>query len=139
MKKLLGIVVLGLLFGGNAYANIFSCTVDDRGNKFKFVITVDENKISGLVSIPRDDVDSESKVTVLVREGYMAKIIITESNSIIKKGSYDLFVFENQKKDGTDYFKAIYSPKPWSGLIHTLNIDVTDPNLPIYFHFLICP
>jgi len=137
MKKLLVIVVLSLLVSGNTFANIFDCEVNDFGKfdnkvKINFTIVVEDNIQKTLTTVNNNELRFDSDDHVVITNGNNGKIIITESNNLISKGSYDLFVFMNQKKNGTDYFKAIFSQD--YGLIHTLSIDVTEKEMPVYLN-----
>ena len=133
MKKLFGIVFLSLIFSGNAYANIFDCKIDEGAN-IDLTIVVEDNIEKTLTTVDNNELRFESDDHIVITSGNNGKLIITESNNLISKGSYDLFVFVNQKKNGTDYFKAIFSQGVYSELIHTLNIDVTEKNMPIYLN-----
>ena len=133
MKKILGIVVLSFLLSGNAYANIFDCEIVE-GAKIDLTIVVEDNINKTLTTVDNNKLSFDSDDHIVITSGNNGKLIITESNNLIGKGSYDLFIFMNQKKNGTDYFKAIFSQGVYSGLIHTLNIDVTEKHMPIYLN-----
>ena len=133
MKKLLGIVVLSFLFGKNAYANIFDCEIVEGAN-IDLTIVVDDNIEKTLTTVDNNKLRFDSDDHIVITSGNNGKLIITESNNLISKGSYDLFVFVNQKKNGTDYFKGIFSQGAHSQLIHTLYIDVTEKHMPVYLH-----
>ena len=133
MKKLLGIVVLGLLLSGNGNANIFDCEIVE-GAIIDLTIVVEDNIEKTLTTVDSKERRIDSDDHIVITSGNNGKLIITESNDLISKGSYDLFVFVNQKKNGTDYFKAIFSQGAYSQLIHTIYIDVTEKHMPVYLN-----
>ena len=133
MKKLLGIVVLGLLLSGNGNANIFDCEIVE-GAIIDLTIVVEDNIEKTLTTVDNNELRFDSDDHIVITSGNNGKLIITESNDLISKGSYDLFVFVNQKKNGTDYFKAIFSQGAYSQLIHTIYIDVTEKHMPVYLN-----
>lgn len=139
MKKLLGMVVFSLFLSGNTFANIFDCKINDFNQfgykvKINFTIVVEDNIQKTLTTVNNNELRFDSDDHIVISNGNNGKIIITESSTLISKGSYDLFVFMNQKKSGTDYFKAIFSQGVYSGLIHTLSIDVTEKDMPVYLN-----
>ena len=136
MKKLLGIVVLVLLLSGNAHANIFNCKIDDTdlaGNRsiLKFVIDVDDNNQSTLTT-SRFGEFSYTSDDFILSSGYNGKIIITSNGFSLREGSYYLFVFDNSKKGGGNFFKAIFTESNLVGLMHTVIIQVWENNMPVY-------
>ena len=137
MKKLLGIVVLGLFLSGNASANIFNCIIDDYdlpGNKvlIDIVIDMDSSNKSNLTTVRRDRLEFTSDDFILNSSGYNGKLIITSSSYIIGKGSYNLYVSANSKKGDSIYFKGIFFESYLSDLIHSVIIEVWSPKMPIY-------
>ena len=138
MKKLLGIVVLGLVLSGNAFANIFNCVIDDynfSGNQkvdISIVIDVDNLNKSALATTRSNVLDFTADDFILTSAGHNGKLIITSSSYFIKKGSYDLFVSSNSKKGDPFYFKGIFSENNRTDLIHTIIIEVWSPSMPIY-------
>ena len=60
------------------------------------------------------------------------KIIITSNGFSLREGSYDMFVFDNSKKGGNNYFKAIFTEGNFEGLMHTVTIKVWENNMPVY-------
>ena len=97
MKKLLGIVVLGLYLSGNGNANIFDCEIVE-GAIIDLTIVVEDNIEKTLTTVDNNELRFDSDDHIVIRSGNNGKLIITESNDLISKGSYDLFVFVNQKK-----------------------------------------
>ena len=138
MKKLLWIVVLGLVLSGNAFANIFNCVIDDynfSGNQkvdISIVIDVDNLNKSALATTRSNVLDFTADDFILTSAGHNGKLIITSSSYFIKKGSYDLFVSSNSKKGDPFYFKVILSENARTHLIHTVIIEVWSPSMPIY-------
>ena len=137
MKKLLAIVVLGLFLSGNAFANIFNCKIDDTdfaGHKstLKFVIDVNDFNKSTLTTSRFSEFNYTSDDFILSSEGYNGKIIITSNGFSLREGSYNMFVFENSKKGGNNYFKAIFTEGNFEGLMHTITIKVWENNMPVY-------
>ena len=127
MKKLLGILVLGLLFSNIAYANIFNCKIDDTdfaGNKvlIKLVIDVEDFNYSTLTTSRSNEFDFTSDDFILSSRGNNGSIIITSSNYVLKEGSFDLFVFANAKKGENQFFKAIFTEQNFEGLLHSVII-----------------
>ena len=138
MKKLLWIVVLGLVLSGNAFANIFNCVIDDynfSGNQkvdISIVIDVDNLNKSALATTRSNVLDFTADDFILTSAGHNGKLIITSSSYFIKKGSYNLFVSSNSKKGDPFYFKGIFSENARTDLIHTVIIEVWSPSMPIY-------
>ena len=128
MKKLLGIVVLGLLLSGNVFAEIFKCEIN---KKHTVVIKVDRNQ------------EPQSLVTVDIEKGIFNNDSVIATTSVLKgeliefKGDksrdYDLIVLHNAKKDSDWSFRAIY----FEGIppyVITVKIDYWDKNHPIYIY-----
>ena len=128
MKKLLGIVVLGLLLSGNVFAEIFKCEIN---KKHTVVIKVDRNQ------------EPQSLVTVDIEKGIFNNDSVIATTSVLKgeliefKGDksrdYDLIVLHNAKKDSDWSFRAIY----FEGIppyVITVKIDYWDKNHPIYMY-----
>ena len=138
MKKLLGIIVFGLILNGNAFANIFNCVIDDydiSGNKVDITIVIDVDNFnkSSLVTTRSMTSNMTADDFIFTLDGRNGKLIITSSSySTIKKGSYDLFVSSNSKKDDNNYFKGIFTERSLTDLIHTVIIEVWSPEMPIY-------
>ena len=133
MKKLLIIILFNLATSWCALANIFDCKIIE-GAKIDLTIVVEDNITKTLTTVHNNELRFESDDHIVISSGNNGKLIVTESNNLISKGSYNLFIFMNQKKNGTDYFKAIFSQGALSGLIHTINIDVTEKNMPIFLN-----
>ena len=138
MKKLLGIIVFGLILNGNAFANIFNCVIDDydiSGNKVDITIVIDVDNFnkSSLVTTRSMTSNRTADDFTFTLDGRNGKLIITSSSFfMIKKGSYDLFVSSNSKKDDNNYFKGIFTERSFTDLIHTVIIEVWSPKMPIY-------
>ena len=138
MKKLLGIIVFGLILNGNAFANIFNCVIDDydiSGNKVDITIVIDVDNFnkSSLVTTRSMTSNMTADDFIFTLDGRNGKLIITSSSySTIKKGSYDLFVSSNSKKDDNNYFKGIFTERSLTDLIHTVIIEAWSPEMPIY-------
>ena len=128
MKKLLGIVVLGLLLSGNVFAEIFKCEIN---KKHTVVIKVDRNQ------------EPQSLVTVDIEKGIFNNDSVIATMSVLKgeliefKGDksrdYDLIVLHNAKKDSDWSFRAIYFEGVPAYVI-TVKIDYWDENHPIYMY-----
>ena len=139
MKKVLRIVVLGLLMCSNTYAeNVFNCeiigkTSFDTPVYAKIIIKVNDNSSTKLGINKLESELYKNKNLLLVKEGYMGNIIIIDSTDFIPDGNYDLFVSFNSKKNDTMYFRGFFSQDSINGLVHTLTINVWEKNMPLYF------
>ena len=94
MKKLLGILVLGLLLGGNAYASLFKKSYENAIKKGKLNIGMTQYQLARVFWGANDDHGPYSKNCR--REYYpnsKQEILITESGEIF-------FVFENVNAPG---------------------------------------
>ena len=115
MKKLLSILVFGLLLSGNSYAeNIFDCeikTKDSFGNPVsaKLVIKVDDNSSAILSTGDSETGKYGEKDFILAVGGDRGDLIITSQFNFIRKGSYDLFVTQNAEKNDNSFFRALFS------------------------------
>ena len=103
MKKFLGMVVFSLFLSGNTFANIFDCKINDFNQfgykvKINFTIVVEDNIQKTLTTVNNNKLRFDSDDHIVITNGYNGKIIITESSTLISKGSYNLFVFMKQKK-----------------------------------------
>jgi hypothetical protein len=140
MKKLLGIIVLSLLLGGNAYAeNIFDCkikTKDSFGNPVsaKIVIKVNDNSSARLKTGHNETGKFGEKDFVLAVDGDRGDLIITSQFNFVKKGSYDLFVTQNAEKNDNSFLRALFSESSYNGLVHSLTITPWEENMPISFY-----
>ena len=138
MKKLLAIIVLGLLFSGNAYTeNIFDCETDDNDltanvHKGKLVIKVDDNFEARLKTGDPDTGKYREGDLIMSAPGAVGEVIVTSRVGFVAKGSYDLFVSSNTKKGDNNYFKGLFVESAVNGLIHSLTINVWEENMPIY-------
>ena len=130
MKKLLAIVVLGLLLSGNANAeNIFDCETKEG----KLVVKVDDNFDARLITGDPDTGIFRQGDLIMSDPGAIGEVIITPRVGFsLAKGSYKLFVTNNTKKGDNNYFKGIFVESTAKGLIHSLIIEVWEENMPIY-------
>jgi hypothetical protein len=139
MKKLLSILVFGLLLSGNSYAeNIFDCeikTKDSFGNPVsaKLVIKVDDNSSAILSTGDSETGKYGEKDFILAVGGDRGDLIITSQFNFIRKGSYDLFVTQNAEKNDNSFFRALFSESSYNGLVHSLTITPWEENMPISF------
>lgn len=140
MKKILVIVVLGLLLSGKAFAeNIFDCeikTKDSFGNPVsaKLVIKVDHNSSARLKTGNNKTGAFEDRDFILAVNGDRGDLIITSQFNFVKKGSYDLLVTQNSEKDDNSFFRALFSESSYNGLVHSLTITPWEENMPISFY-----
>ena len=140
MKKLLSILVFGLLLSGNSYAeNIFDCeikTKDSFGNPVsaKIVIKVDDNSSAILSTGDSETGKYGEKDFILAVGGDRGDLIITSQFNFIRKGSYDLFVTQNAEKNDNSFFRALFSESGHNGLVHSLTITPWEANMPISFY-----
>ena len=140
MKKLLSILVFGLLLSGNSYAeNIFDCeikTKDSFGNPVsaKLVIKVDDNSSAILSTGDSETGKYGEKDFILAVGGDRGDLIITSQFNFIRKGSYDLFVTQNAEKNDNSFFRALFSESSYNGLVHSLTITPWEENMPISFY-----
>ena len=141
MKKLLGIIVLGLLLSGKAFAeNIFDCeikTKDSFGNPVsaKFIIRADDDYSAALKT--GDSVTGKfysNKDFILSVGGNRGDLIITSQFNFVPKGSYDLYVTQNAVKNDNSFFRALFSESGHNGLVHSLTITPWEENMPISFY-----
>ena len=134
MKKLLAIIVLGLLFSGNAYTeNIFDCETNDNDlpanvHKGKLVIKVDDNFEARLKTGDPDTGKYREGDLIMSASGAVGEVIVTSRVGFVAKGSYDLFVSSNTKKGDNNYFKGLFVESAVNGLIHPLTINVWEEN-----------
>ena len=140
MKKLLSILVFGLLLSGNSYAeNIFDCeikTKDSFGNPVsaKLVIKVDDNSSAILSTGDSETGKYGEKDFILAVGGDRGDLIITSQFNFIRKGSYDLFVTQNAEKNDNSFLRALFSESSYNGLVHSLTITPWEENMPISFY-----
>jgi len=141
MKKLfLSIVVLGLLFSGNAYAeNIFDCeikTKDSHGNPVssKFIIRANDDYSAALKTGDSQTGKFGDKDFILSVGGTRGDLIITTQFNFVPKGSYDLYITQNAEKNDNSYFRALFSERGYDGLVHSLTITPWEKNMPISFY-----
>jgi hypothetical protein len=141
MKKLLTIIVLGLLLSGNANAeNIFDCeikTKDSFGNPVsaKFIIRADDDYSAALKT--GDSVTGKfysNKDFILSVGGNRGDLIITSQFNFVPKGSYDLYVTQNAVKNDNSFFRALFSESGHNGLVHSVTITPWEENMPISFY-----
>ena len=139
MKKIL-IIIVTLLLSGNAYAgNIFDCeinTKDTPGNPVsaRLVIKVDDNSSAILSTGDKETGKFGEKDFILAVGGDRGDLIITSQFNFVPKGSYDLFVTQNGKKNGNSYFRALFSESIYNGLVHSLTITPWEENMAISFY-----
>tara|TARA_B100000161_G_C33244713_1_gene278628 strand:- start:87 stop:551 length:465 start_codon:yes stop_codon:yes gene_type:complete len=140
MKKLLGIVVLGLLLSGSANAFIYDCNIrDSLNNKIaNFIVNVDDtSELRALMTINSDTRKFEAG-DIIISNGINSKIgqIIVTSNfgGFLKKGSYELFVSRVNKPGSDNYFTGIFREPALgaSTIIHTLTISPWDMKVYVF-------
>ena len=130
MKKVLAILVLGLLLSGNANAeNIFDCETKE-GN---LVVKVDDNFDASLITGDPYTGKFRQGDLIMFASGAIGEVIITSRLGFsLAKGSYKMFVTNNTKKGDHNYLKGIFVESEANGLIHSLIIEVWKENMPIY-------
>ena len=117
MKKLLAIVILGLLFIVNANAeNIFDCETKEG----KLVVKVDDNFDARLITGDPDTGIFRQGDLIMSDPGAIGEVIITSRLGSTAKGSYKLFVTNNTKKGDHNYFKGISDPRRSQHLLSLL-------------------
>jgi hypothetical protein len=134
MKKLLGIMVLGLLLSGNAYANIYSCQIIDTLSngmsvKADLVISVDRGYGKGLITADSDNKIKRNDIIIGIgEESAIGQMIITsQSGGFLKKGNYQLYVSKNNKTGSNNYFTAIFNDLvSFETIINTITISPWD-------------
>ena len=141
MKKLFStILVLGLLFSGNAYAeNIFDCeikTKDSYGNPVsaKLIIRADDDYSAALKTGDGETGKFGEKDFILSVGGTRGDLIVTAQFNFVPKGSYDLYVTQNAVKNDNSFFRALFSESGHNGLVHSLTITPWEENMPISFY-----
>ena len=134
MKKILVIIVLGLLLSVNAYAHIYSCQINDTlsngmSAKADLVISVDRGYGKGLVTA---DSDNEIKLNDIIigigENSAIGEMIITSrSAGFLKKGKYLLYVSKNNKAGSDNFFTAIFHDLVlFETIINTITISPWD-------------
>ena len=128
MKKLLGIVFLGLLVSDISFAEIFKCEINKNHT---VVIKVDRNQE------PQSLVTVDSEKGIYNNDSVIATPAVLKGELIEFKGDkssdYDLIVLHNAKKDSDWSFRAIYFEGVPAYVI-TVKIDYWDENHPIYMY-----
>ena len=140
MKKLLSILVFGLLLSGNSYAeNIFDCeikTKDSHGNPVsaKLIIRADDDYSATLKTGDGETGKFGEKDFILSVGGTRGDLIVTAQFNFVPKGSYDLYVTQNAVKNDNSFFRALFSESGHNGLVHSLTITPWEENMPISFY-----
>ena len=142
MKKLLGILVLGLLLNGNAYAYIYDCKIKDTfangiSIEANLVINVDGKKYKPLVTIHSESGNFTDEDIIVGNnpEGQIGQMILTsQTGGFLRKKSYEIYVTRNNKPGNDDYFTAVFNEKNLGtpGLMHMITISPWDMKIYIF-------
>ena len=139
MKKILGIVVLGLLLINSANAFIYDCNIrDSLNNKIaNFIINVDDTSENRALITANLDTGKFEAGDIRISSGINSKIgqIIVTSNfgGFLGKGSYQLFVSRINKPGSDNYFTGIFrEPAFGTSIIHTVTISPWDMKVYVF-------
>ena len=128
MKKLLGIVILGLLLSGSAYAEIYKCEIHINHS---FVIKAKKMDEQALGSL-------ETETGKFTDKSTMFAVGITVGEMIEFKGDKtyerEIMVLNNPEKKSPMSFRAIYFDGFGYPYVNTIRIDYWDEDRPIYFY-----
>ena len=140
MKKFFVIIIVSLLFCNASNAeNIFDCeikTKDSFGNPVsaKLIIRADDDYSAALKTGDGETGKFGEKDFILSVGGTRGDLIVTNQFNFVPKGSYDLFVTQNAKKNDNSFFRALFSESSYNGLVHSLTITPWEENMPISFY-----
>ena len=129
MKKLFStILVLGLLFSGNVFAEIYKCKLHDNHT---FVIKTENSNEQVLATVDPETgkfTDDTKIFTFGVTQGEIIEFRgKTTSN-------YKIMVLSNPGKEGNMSFRGIYFDTPTANYFTSIKIDYFDKDHPIYFY-----
>ena len=128
MKKLLGIVVLGLLLSGNAYAEIYKC---EMHSNHSFVIKATTTHKQILATVENETGKFTGESTVLATEVSLGEIIEFKGK---QTNNREILVLNNPKKGSQNSFRAVYFDGTGYPYVNTIRIDYWDEDHPIYFY-----
>ena len=132
IKKLLVIVVLGLLLSGNAFAgdNIFKCKFEKNKTNIKeLIVKVEDNQHKFLTVYNRKNEEME----IIHRTASTGEVITFYHNGLSE--THDLVTQQNIKAGKSDFFRAFYVNYIVTALhLNTIRINTADDNLPIFVY-----
>ena len=128
MKKLLGIMVLGLLLSGNAFAEIYKCEIHSNHS---FVIKATTTHKQILTTVENETGKFTGESTVLATEVSLGEIIEFKGK---QTNNREILVLNNPKKGSQNSFRAVYFDGTGYPYVNTIRIDYWDEDHPIYFY-----
>ena len=128
MKKLLSILVLGLLLSGNAYAEIYKC---EMHSNHSFVIKATTTHKQILTTVENETGKFTGESTVLATEVSLGEIIEFKGK---QTNNREILVLNNPKKGSQNSFRAVYFDGTGYPYVNTIRIDYWDEDHPIYFY-----
>ena len=127
MKKLLGIVVLGLLLSGNAYAGNFKCEIHPN---LSYIIKVDNFNEQVLATVD-PETGKFTDNSVIHNSGFR----ILNGEVIEFRGDssriFKLIVLRNSKKGDASGFRGLYFEDSY---VHSIKINTWEDDVPIYIY-----
>ena len=128
MKKLLEIMVLGLLLSGNAFAEIYKC---EMHSNHSFVIKATTTHKQILATVENETGKFTGESTVLATEVSLGEIIEFKGK---QTNNREILVLNNPKKGSQNSFRAVYFDGTGYPYVNTIRIDYWDEDHPIYFY-----
>ena len=128
MKKLLGIMVLGLLLSGNAYAVIYKCKLHDNHT---FIIKTKNSEEQALATL-------DTETGKYTSESMVYMYGVTQGEIIEFKGKeasdHKVIVLNNPDKKSSASFRGLYFDTAGTTYFTSIRIDYWDKDHPIYFY-----
>ena len=128
MKKLLGIVILGLLLSGSAYAEIYKCEIHINHS---FVIKAKKMDEQALGSLETETGKFTDKSTMFAVGITIGEMIEFKGDKTYER---EIMVLNNPEKKSPMSFRAIYFDGFGYPYVNTIRIDYWDEDRPIYFY-----
>ena len=128
MKKILSIIVLGLLLSGNVYAEIYKCKLHDNHT---FIIKTKNSKEQALATL-------DTETGKYTSESMVYMYGVTQGEIIEFKGKeasdHKVIVLNNPDKKSDTSFRGLYFDTAGTTYFTSIKIDYWDKNHPIYFY-----
>ena len=128
MKKILGIMVLGLLLSGNAYAEIYKCKLHDNHT---FIIKTKNSEEQALATL-------DTETGKYTSESMVYMYGVTQGEIIEFKGKeasdHKVIVLNNPDKKSNASFRGLYFDTAGTTYFTSIRIDYWDKDHPIYFY-----
>ena len=128
MKKLLKIVILGLLLSGSAYAEIYKCEIHINHS---FVIKAKKMDEQALGSLETETGKFTDKSTMFAVGITIGEMIEFKGDKTYER---EIMVLNNPEKKSPMSFRAIYFDGFGYPYVNTIRIDYWDEDRPIYFY-----